>query len=144
MGIAHHWLGWALLSAVFAAMTAVLAKAGVRDLDADLATLLRTLAIAALLGTFVLATGKWRNPLSLPPAALALLAGSALATGASWVCYFRALKLGEASRVAAVDKLSVVLVAVSALVFLRERLDARGWAGVAFVGVGVALLALRR
>ncbi len=144
MAVANHWLFWALLSAVFAAMTAILAKAGVRDIDADLATLLRTLVIAALLATFVLATGKWRNPANMPPAALALLAASALATGASWVCYFRALKLGEASRVAAVDKLSLVLVAIFALIFLRERLDARGWAGVGFVTIGIMLLALRR
>lgn len=144
MAIGSTWLFWAALSALFAAMTAILAKAGMRDVDADLGTLLRTLVIAALLLVFVLATGKWRNPAGMPRATLALLAGSALATGASWVCYFRALKLGPAAAVAAVDKLSLVLVAVFALVFLHERLDLRGWAGVGFVTVGIVLLALRR
>jgi transporter family protein len=144
MAANSQWLVWALLSAVFAAATAVLAKAGVQQVDADLATLLRTLVITALLLGFVALTGKWRNPLSLPPATLGLLAASALATGASWVCYFRALKLGDASRVAAVDKLSLALVAVFALVFLHERLDARGWLGVAFVVAGIILLGLRK
>lgn len=144
MTLGSHWLFWALLSAVFAALTAILAKAGVQEIDADLATFLRTIVIAALLCGFVLAAGKWRNPATLPPAALGLLAASALATGASWLCYFRALKLGEASRVAAVDKLSLVLVAVFALVFLRERLELRGWLGVGFVAVGIVLLSLRR
>ena len=100
--------------------------------------------IVALLTLFVLATGKWRNPAGLPPATLGLLAASALATGASWVCYFRALKLGEVSKVAAVDKLSLVLVALFALVFLHERLDPRGWLGIVFVGIGIVLLALKR
>ena len=80
----------------------------------------------------------------MPPATLGLLAASALATGASWVCYFRALKLGDASRVAAVDKLSLALVAVFALVFLHEKLDLRGWLGIAFVVAGIVLLGLRR
>ena len=144
MAANSQWLAWALLSAVFAAATAVLAKAGVQQVDADLATLLRTLVITALLAGFVAISGKWRNPLSLPPATLGLLAASALATGASWVCYFRALKLGDASRVAAVDKLSLALVAVFALVFLHERLDARGWLGVALVVAGIVLLGLRK
>jgi transporter family protein len=139
-----QWLAWALLSAGFAAATAILAKAGVQQVDADLATLLRTVVITALLAGFVALTGKWKNPLSLPPATLGLLAASALATGASWVCYFRALKLGEASRVAAVDKLSLALVALFALVFLHERLDARGWLGVALVVAGIVLLGLRK
>jgi transporter family protein len=139
-----QWLAWALLSAMFAAATAVLAKAGVQQVDADLATLLRTLVIAALLAAFIAISGKWRNPMSLPPATLGLLAASALATGASWVCYFRALKLGEASRVAAVDKLSLALEALFALSFLHERLDPCGWLGVAFVVAGIVLLALRR
>jgi transporter family protein len=139
-----QWLAWALLSAGFAAATAILAKAGVQQVDADLATLLRTGVINAMLAGFVALTGKWKNPLSLPPATLGLLAASALATGASWVCYFRALKVGQASRVAAVDKLSLALVALFALVFLHERLDARGWLGVALVVAGIFLLGLRK
>ena len=142
--MAMTWVGWALLSAVFAAATAVLAKAGVQQVDADLATLLRTLVITALLLGFVALTGKWRNPLSLPPATLGLLAASALATGASWVCYFRALQLGDASKVAPIDKLSLVLVAIFAVIFLGERPSLRDWSGIALVASGVLLLALKR
>lgn len=144
MTLGSHWLFWALLSAVFAALTAILAKAGVQQVDPDLATLLRTFVIASVLLVFVWMTGKWRNPATLPPATLALLAASALATGASWLCYFRALKLGEASRVAAIDKLSLALVAVFACVFLHERLDVRAWAGIALMVAGALLLGLRR
>ena len=139
-----QWLLWALLSAVFAAATAVLAKAGVQLVDADLATLLRTLVITTLLLGFVALTGKWRNPLSLPPATLGLLAASALATGASWVCYFRALQAGDASKVAAVDTGSLVLVALFALVFLHERLNSREWLGVGLVSAGIVLMAFKR
>ena len=138
------WLPWAVLSAVFAALTAVLAKAGLADVDADLATLLRTVVIAAVLAGLVAATGKWRDPRALPPRSLAFLAGSALATGASWVCYFRALQIGEAAKVAPVDKLSVVLVAVFAVAVLGERLAPREWAGIGLVGAGVVVLALKR
>ena len=138
------WLPWALLSAAFAALTAVLAKAGLAGVDPDLATLLRTLVIVAVLGAVVAATGKWRDPRGLPARSVAFLAASALATGASWVCYFRALQRGPASRVAPVDKLSVVLVAVFAAAFLGEQPGARGWMGVALVAAGVVVLAWAR
>jgi transporter family protein len=138
------WLPWALLSAAFAALTAVLAKAGVADVDPDLATLLRTAVVAVVLAALVAGAGKWRDPRGLPGRSLAFLALSGLATGASWVCYFRALQRGPASRVAPVDKLSVVLVAVFAAAFLGERPGPRGWVGVALVAAGVAVLALRR
>lgn len=141
---AQPWLPWALLSAAFAALTAVFAKAGLADVDADLATLLRTVVIVGVLGAVVWTTGKWRDPSALPGRSLAYLAASALATGASWVCYFRALQRGPASRVAPVDKLSVVLVAVFAALFLGERPGARGWLGVALVAAGVLVLAWRR
>lgn len=144
MSAASPWLLWAALSAIFAALTAVLAKLGLQQVDPDFASLLRTGFILIVLGAYVAALGKWRDPSTLAPATWGWLSASALATGASWVCYFRALKLGDAARVAAVDKLSVVLVALFALVVLRERLDARGWTGIAFVAAGVALLALRR
>ncbi len=139
-----HWLPWALLSAVFAALTAIFAKLGLQKVDADFAMLLRTLAIVAVLGAFVLATGKWSNPLALPGNTLLWLLLSALATGASWLCYFRALQLGPAAQVAPVDKLSVVLVAVFAVAFLHERLAWREWLGVAMIGGGVLLMALKR
>lgn len=139
-----QWFYWALLSAVFAAMTAIFAKIGIEGVDSDLATLVRTMIIVALLAMFVACTGKWSNPLRLPSRTLLFLSLSALATGASWVCYFRALQLGDASRVAPVDKLSLVLVAVFAVVFLEERPSLRDWAGIAMVAGGVLVLALKR
>jgi transporter family protein len=138
------WVFWALLSAAFAALTAIFAKVGVQGVDADLATLLRTGVILVALTALVLLTGKWSSPLAMPGRSLLFLTLSGLATGASWLCYFRALQLGDAARVAPVDKLSVVLVAVFAAVFLRERLSLRDWAGVAMISAGVLLLALRR
>ncbi len=138
------WVPWALASAVFAALTAVLAKVGVEGIDPDYATLVRTVVVAVVLGGVVVATGKWQSPLGVAPRTLGFLALSALATGASWVCYFRALQLGEASRVAPVDKLSVVLVAVFAVAFLGERLTPRDWAGVGLVAAGAVALAWPR
>ena len=137
------WFYWALLSAAFAALTAILAKLGVKSVDSDLATLLRTFVIAVALGAVVYAQGKWSNPLRLRPSALAYLILSGLATGASWFCYFRALKLGEASKVAPIDKLSVVLVALFAVLFLGERPTARDWLGIALVGIGAVVLGLK-
>ena len=139
-----NWLVWALLSAVFAAATAILAKIGLEGVDSGYATLVRTVVIGMVLGLLVYATGKWRSLATVPPRALLFLTLSGLATGASWVCYFRALKIGEASRVAPVDKLSVVLVALFAVVVLGERPAAKDWAGIALVGAGVLLLSLRR
>jgi transporter family protein len=138
------WIGWAILSAVFAALTAIFAKIGLEGVDSDLATLVRTMVILVLLAAFVVATGKWRNPLTLSTKTLAFLTLSGVATGASWVCYFRALKVGEASKVAPIDKLSVVLVALFAVLFLHERPSVREWAGILMVGAGVLVLALRR
>ncbi len=138
------WFGWALLSAMFAALTAIFAKIGLDGVDSDLATLIRTGVILVLLTAFVIATGKWRDPSSLPPRTLLFLGLSGIATGASWVCYFRALKAGDASKVAPVDKLSVVLVALFAVMFLHERPSMRDWLGIAMVAAGVLVLALKR
>ena len=138
------WLLWAVLSAVFAALTAIFAKVGLGGIDSDLATLVRTVFIAAVLAPFVWLAGKWSNPLALPPRALAFLGLSALATGASWVCYFRALQAGRASQVAPVDKLSVVLVALFAFAFLGERPAGREWLGIALIAGGVLLIAFKR
>jgi transporter family protein len=138
------WFFWALLSAVFAAMTAIFAKIGLTGVDSDLATLVRTGVIAVVLAAFVIVTGKWANPLTLPGKTLLFLVLSGLATGASWVCYFRALKIGDASKVAPVDKLSLVLVAVFAVLFLHERPSVREWLGILMVGAGVLVLALKR
>ncbi len=144
MGNVPAWLPWALGSAVFAASTAVFAKIGLEGVDSDYATLLRTFVIVAVLGLFVAVAGKWSNPLALPGRSLFFLVLSALATGASWVCYYRALKLGDAARVAPVDKLSVALVAVFAVLFLGERPAPREWFGIGLVTLGVLVLALKR
>ena len=137
------WVFWALLSAVFAAATTIFARIGIAGVDSDLATLLRTVLILVLLAALVWARRKWSNPLSLPPRTLVFLALSALATGASWVCYFRALQLGRASQVAPVDRLSLVLVAVLAFAFLGERPSLQDWLGIALVTAGVLALTLK-
>jgi transporter family protein len=144
MAAASNWFTWALLSAVFAALTTVFAKLGVADVDADFATFLRTLVIVALLGVLVFTAGKWSNPLLLPARTTGFLALSALATGASWICYFRALKAGEASLVASVDKASLLLVALFAVAFLGERPAPRQWFGFALIAAGVLTLGWRR
>ena len=144
MPAADNWLVWALLSAAFAAATAILAKIGLEGIDSDYATLVRTVVILAVLGALVVGSGKWQNPTQVPGRALLFLALSGLATGASWLCYFRALKVGEASRVAPIDKLSVVLVALFAVAVLGERPSVRDWVGIACVGGGALLLSLRR
>ncbi len=140
----NAWFYWALLSAVFAALTAIFAKVGLEGVDSDLATLIRTFVIMLALGAFVYTAGKWTNPLALSSKTLVFLVLSGLATGASWVCYFRALKIGDASKVAPVDKLSVLLVAVFAVLFLGERPGARDWFGILLVGAGVLVLGLKR
>jgi len=137
------WLPWALLSAAFAALTAIFGKVGVANINADLATLIRTVVILATLAGIVGATGQWQAPSTIPAKAWAFLVLSGLATGASWACYFRALKLGDAARVAPVDKLSVVLVALFGVVFLGEKLSGLNWLGVGLIAAGALLVALR-
>lgn len=139
-----HWQFWAILSAVFAAGTAIFAKIGVRDVDPDLATLIRTGIVFALLSLLVAATGKLPGWPQLSRATWGFLTLSAVATGASWLCYFRALQLGNASQVAPVDKLSVVLVAVFAVIFLGERPAGRDWLGIGLVAIGIMILSWRR
>ena len=141
---ATTWFYWALLSAGFAALTAIFAKIGIQGVDSDLATLVRTAIIIVVLAAFVWGTGKWSNPLALSSKTWLFLGLSGLATGASWVCYFRALQIGDASKVAPVDKLSLVLVAVFAFAFLGERPAMREWLGIAMVAGGVLVLAIKR
>src|SRR5271154_6489025 len=133
MAAEGNWFIWALGSAVFAALTAIFAKVGVAGVDSDLATLIRTVVILVVLSAFVYATGKWSDPFALSGKTLGFLMLSGLATGASWVCYFRALKIGEASKVAPVDKLSLLLVAIFAFLFLHERPSGREWTGILLV-----------
>ena len=134
------WLFWALLSACFAALTAIFAKIGIRGVDSDLATLVRTCIIVLVLAPFVWLAGKWSNPLAMPPRTLAFLALSALATGASWVCYFRALQLGQASQVAPVDKLSVALAIILSAIFLKEALTLKLLIGAGLIIAGTFVL----
>ena len=138
------WVPWAVMSALFAAATAVLAKIGLRDVDPDFATLLRTVVIVVALAAFVVLAGKWSNPMSLPSSGIMFLVLSGLATGASWLCYFRALQLGDVSKVAPVDKLSIVFVAAFAVLFLGERLAWRDVLGIALIAGGALLLVLKR
>lgn len=140
----NSWFYWAILSAVFAALTAIFAKIGIQGVNSDFATLIRTFIISIILVFFVWFTGKWSNPLELSSKTWLFLGLSALATGASWICYFRALQIGDASKVAPVDKLSLVLVAIFAFTFLGERPVLREWAGIAMVAGGVILLAIKR
>ena len=141
---ASTWFYWAILSAIFAALTAIFAKIGIQGVDSDLATLVRTSIVIIVLSVFVWLTGKWSNPFALSGKTWLFLTLSGLATGASWVCYFRALQIGEASKVAPVDKLSLVLVAIFAFTFLGERPSLREWAGIVMVAGGVLLLAFKR
>jgi transporter family protein len=137
------WQLWALLSAAFAALTAIFAKVGIENVNSDFATFIRTVVILCALGAILVGTGQ-RVPVgSVSARTYVFLVLSGLATGGSWICYFRALKLGEASRVAPVDKLSVVLVAVFGVVFLGERLSPPNWLGVALIAAGAVLVAYR-
>jgi transporter family protein len=136
------WQFWALLSAAFAALTAIFAKVGVENVNADLATLIRTVVIVLVLAAIVWAFGEYQPPSTIAARTWTFLILSALATGASWLCYFRALKLGNASQVAPIDKLSVVLVAIFGALFLSEKLGALAWLGVLLIGAGAVLVAV--
>ena len=139
----HTWQFWALLSAGFAALTAIFAKIGVEDVNSDFATLVRTVVILAVLAPFLILTGQWQSPASVSGRSYLFLLFSGLATGGSWLCYFRALKLGDAARVAPVDKLSVVMVALFGAAFLGERLSATNWLGVGLIAAGAVLVAYK-
>ena len=141
--LAQSWQMWAVLSAGFAALTAIFAKLGVANVHPDLATFIRTLVIVALLAVILITTGQWQPPGSIAGRTWLFLTLSGLATGGSWLCYFRALQLGDAARVAPVDKLSVVLVALFGVLFLGESLSFLNWLGVLLIGAGAVLVALR-
>ncbi len=140
-GAVHSWVFWALLSAAFAALTAIFAKIGVENINSDLATLLRTIVIVAILTAMVTVTRQYQPLASISLRTYVFLGLSGLATGASWLCYFRALKLGDAARVAPIDKLSIVLVAVFGVAFLGERLSLANWAGIVLIACGALLVA---
>jgi transporter family protein len=134
------WQLWALLSAIFAALTAILAKVGVEDVDPDIATFIRTMVIVIILGGLLVASGQKLGPIT--SRSYLFLALSGLSTGASWLCYFRALKIGDAARVAPIDKLSVVFVAIFAVLFLGEKLAILDLVGIGLIASGALILAL--
>ena len=136
------WQLWAFLSAVFAALTAIFAKVGVENVNSDLATFIRTIVVIVALAIILAATGKFQDPTSISRRTYLFLLLSGLGTGASWLCYFRALKLGNAGQVAPVDKLSVVLVAIFGALFLGEKLTGLAWFGIVLITTGAVLVAL--
>lgn len=142
MKLFDTWLIWALLSAGFAALTAIFAKIGIENVNSDFATFIRTIVILAAAGGIVVATGQWQDPETISARTWIFLVLSGLATGLSWICYFRALKLGQAAQVAPVDKLSVVFVAIIGALLLGEHLSAPAWLGVGLIAVGATLVAL--
>ena len=137
------WQVWALGSAVFAALTAILAKVGIENVNSDFATFIRTIVILIAAGAMVVITNQWQAPSTVTPKTWTFLVLSGIATGLSWICYFRALKIGNAAQVAPIDKLSVVMVAIIAALFLGEKLSPVNWIGVALIGVGAVLVALQ-
>ena len=137
-----NWIVWALLSAFFAAATALLAKVGVTGIDSNLATAIRTTVIVVFTWAIALSLETHRGIAQISPRSWLFLALSGIATGLSWLCYFRALQLGPASSVAPVDKLSVVLVILGAWVFLGERLTPLKIGGASLITIGAMLLAI--
>ena len=143
MNALSSWQIWAVLSALFAALTTIFAKVGVENINSDLATFIRTIVVIVTLGFLLAVTGQFQAPDKISGRTYLFLVLSGLGTGASWLCYFRALKLGEAAKVAPIDKLSVVLVAIFGVIFLGERLTAPNWLGIALISAGAILVAYR-
>ncbi len=138
------WFYWAAASAVFAALTAIFAKVGLQGINSDFATFIRTIVIMVALVAFLSYTKKWQPLSSLTGKNWLFLILSGLATGASWVAYFKALQLGNASQVAPIDKFSLVLVTIFAVIFLGERPNSQEWLGIGLVAAGVLVLAFKR
>lgn len=137
------WQFWALLSAVFAALTAIFAKVGVDNVNSDFATFVRTIVILIVVAIILLITNQFQSLRDISNKSYLFLCLSGVATGASWLCYFRALKLGNASQVAPIDKLSVILVAVFGVMFLSEKLSFSNWLGICLMAVGALLVAIK-
>ncbi|MBX9710922.1 MAG: EamA family transporter [Xanthobacteraceae bacterium] len=144
LNVFSSWQAWAVLSAIFAALTAIFAKIGVEDINPDLATFIRTIIVLMSFALILFATGQFRAPESISSKTWVFLVLSGLATGASWLCYFRALKLGPATLVAPIDKLSVVLVAIFGALFLGERPSASNWLGIALIAAGAVLIVVKK
>ncbi|MFH1092995.1 MAG: EamA family transporter [Candidatus Omnitrophota bacterium] len=135
-----NWKIFALGSAFFAGLTAVLAKIGVKNVTSNLATLIRTIVIIVFLGVLIGLRHEWRNPFSIDRHSLIFLALSGITTGLSWLCYFRALQAGPASLVAPIDKLSLVFVVVLSLLFLGERVGVYQWLGICLMTAGAVII----
>lgn len=142
--MSYEWLYWALASAFFAALTAILAKVGLQGIDSDFATFIRTVVILLTLGLFLSYTNKWQSITSISYKNGLFLILSGLATGASWLAYFKALQIGNASQVTPIDKLSVVLVTLFAVIFLGERPSEQDWLGIMLITAGVLVLAFKK
>lgn len=140
----NAWLYWALASALFAALTAILAKVGLQGVDSDFATFVRTVVILIALAAFLTYSNKWQPFSELSGRNWIFLILSGLATGISWLAYFKALQMGNASQVAPIDKLSLVLVAIFAVIFLGERPSNQDWLGIGLIATGVLVLAFKQ
>jgi len=136
------WRAYAVGSALFAALTAVFGKVAVTDINSDLATFLRTIVILGVSALVIWARGEWQRPDGLSSKAIVFLVLSGIATGLSWLCYYRALQLGPASRVAPIDKLSVVFVVLFAAAFLGERITWTTALGTGLIAAGAVVLVL--
>ena len=143
MNISSNWILFALGAAFFAALTSVFGKLGVADINSNLATFIRTIIVLLSLAFILFATGQFTRPGPISGKSWAFLVLSGLGTGASWLCYFRALKLGPATLVAPIDKLSVVLVALFGVAFLGERPSLNGWLGIALIAAGAVLIVVK-
>ncbi len=137
------WHFWAVCSAVFAALTAVFGKIGVENVSSAFATLIRTIIIFVLMSAIAIGTKAAQPLASISAKAYVFLVLSGIATGLSWLCYYQALKMGSASAVAAIDKLSVVFVAIMGVILLGESLSAINWLGIVLVAIGAMLIGAR-
>jgi transporter family protein len=138
----NSWIFWAALSAVFAALTTIFAKVGIQNVDSDIATLIRTAFVFLLLTLFVYFSGKFSLSITITKNTWIFLGLSGLATCASWICFYRALQIGDTSKVIVIDKFSIVLVAIFAVIFLSEKTLLKDWIGITLVTTGLILIAL--
>ena len=136
------WFLFALLSAIFAALTSILAKIGIAGVNSNLATAIRTVVVVVMAWGMVFLTNAQSGILTIDKKSWIFLILSGLATGASWLCYYRALQIGEASKVVPIDKLSVVITLVLAFVFLHEKFTAKSLIGCIFIGLGTLIMVL--
>ena len=134
------WFIFAMLSAIFAALTSILAKVGIDGVNANLATAIRTVVVVLMAWAMVFLTNQQQGITTIAPKSWLFLILSGLATGASWLCYYRALQIGETSKVVPVDKLSVVITLVLAFVFLQEKFTIKSLIGCVLIGLGTLIM----